>query len=788
MQRLETHLLSNLHPTPKITYVDAPHELELKQGDSVKTRAWFDRGGTCACKSLEFLEGIWKRVGPFDGLIGFSAGAAIATILASLPSRFPGIAWVIAASSPTLTPCENLQLAEKAPHWIRSLHAAGSADRLVEAEESFRNADNVFEGWERHHHDQGHAMPMRAEDIGVYFSFIRQASRPSNMDKEAVLEELESLSAIYGDDFSVLLQQEEDTADSVVVGFIKISSEDTRWSNRTLYLTFRLGPTYPQSPPHLRLHHEMGLLEFSSAYASSLISSVSQAITPLFGSPMLFEATCTAQQALQDLDKAGLNASDTEPDSDGQEDEEQHLDPLIVVSGSTVSKSKSSRGPWRHTIGLVGKPSAGKSTFFNCATRSRQAKVAPHPFTTIDPNVGVGYWQVPEGLIPSAWKPTRQRVFLPCLVKDVAGLVPGACEGRGRGNQFLNDLCDADVLIHVVDASGMSDEDGNIVAGIDDASSLDPMNDIRWVKEELRQWILGNITKKWSSVIRRPSKLIDMFSGYQAPRWLIDQAIRNGGLDPEVDRTYARTHWTLAHAARVVDSFLEVRFPILLALNKADLPTSARHIQRILGTNDAGSSVMKESGSAAAVPVCAAAEAWLQEEDRDGRIRYDCGDDYAELAPGLDASSLGLQWESEWQRAQNVLLSHGGTGVLTALTAAVMLRPPVICHPVEDLESVTPIPPPFLRSDGAPHALTCFNVSQDGAYVAVKPGTTVLDVFKALTHDGVFAGQYVRSEGMKRDGTMRRPLKKETEIEEASAVVRLMGNRRSRWQVDRVMA
>ncbi|KAJ3207857.1 hypothetical protein HDU67_007182 [Dinochytrium kinnereticum] len=187
-------------------------------------------------------------------------------------------------------------------------------------------------------------------------------------------------------------------------------------------------------------------------------------------------------------------------------------------------------------------------------------------------------------------------------------------------------------------------------------------------------------------------------------------------------------------------------FPILLALNKADLPTSAGHIQRILGTNDAGSSVMKESGSAAAVPVCAAAEAWLQEEDRDGRIRYDCGDDYAELAPGLDASSLGLQWESEWQRAQNVLLNHGGTGVLTALTAA------------------------------------------ESAYVAVKPGTTVLDVFKALTYDGVFAGQYVRSEGMKRDGTMRRPLKKETEIEEASAVVRLMGNRRSRWQVDTVMA
>lgn len=49
------------------------------------------------------------------------------------------------------------------------------------------------------------------------------------------------------------------------------------------------------------------------------------------------------------------------------------------------------------------------------------------------------------------------------IIKDVAGLVPGAYQGRGKGNAFLNDLCDADVLIHVLDASGCSDKEGQIL-------------------------------------------------------------------------------------------------------------------------------------------------------------------------------------------------------------------------------------------------------------------------------------------------------------------------------------
>ena len=69
------------------------------------------------------------------------------------------------------------------------------------------------------------------------------------------------------------------------------------------------------------------------------------------------------------------------------------------------------------------------------------------------------------------------------ILKDVAGLVPGAYLGRGRGNSFLEDLCDADVLLHVVDGSGELDQEGNQTGG------GDPTNDVEWVYAELHHWI-----------------------------------------------------------------------------------------------------------------------------------------------------------------------------------------------------------------------------------------------------------------------------------------------------------
>lgn len=176
-----------------------------------------------------------------------------------------------------------------------------------------------------------------------------------------------------------------------------------------------------------------------------------------------------------------------------------------------------------------------KSTFFNAATAfARQrggdttdedgvaiggATMAPHPFTTIDPNVGYCLVPAPNGSCPedetdkdlkfasTHGRDSSGRRLIPVMLKDVAGLVPGAYQGRGRGNKFLDDLLDADVLIHVLDASGSADTEGNTVVVEGDKSNdtqgSDPLNDIAWVHNELIQWIVSNLRTRWTTISRK---------------------------------------------------------------------------------------------------------------------------------------------------------------------------------------------------------------------------------------------------------------------------------------------
>ena len=140
-------------------------------------------------------------------------------------------------------------------------------------------------------------------------------------------------------------------------------------------------------------------------------------------------------------------------------------------------------------IGIVGKPSVGKSTFFKAATLS-EVDIANYPFTTIKPNHAVGFVKIPDaaqeaqcgkvsnprmGYVQGKWR------FVPVDLIDVAGLVPDAHKGEGMGGQFLNDLNQADALIHVIDASGSVNARGEPV----EAGSYDPANDIKFLEIEL---------------------------------------------------------------------------------------------------------------------------------------------------------------------------------------------------------------------------------------------------------------------------------------------------------------
>lgn len=87
--------------------------------------------------------------------------------------------------------------------------------------------------------------------------------------------------------------------------------------------------------------------------------------------------------------------------------------------------------------------------------------------------------------------------YVPIQIMDVAGLVPGASEGLGLGNQFLDDLRHAHALIHVVDVSGTTDQNGKETQG------YDPINDINWLRAEIHSWISNNLLKRWGSIVRR---------------------------------------------------------------------------------------------------------------------------------------------------------------------------------------------------------------------------------------------------------------------------------------------
>lgn len=160
-------------------------------------------------------------------------------------------------------------------------------------------------------------------------------------------------------------------------------------------------------------------------------------------------------------------------------------------------------------IGLVGCPSSGKSTFFKAATL-KDVKIASYPFTTLEPNEGLGYVRVKcpcqeLGLGEKCKKCIDGVRFVPVKLWDVAGLVPDAHLGRGRGNAFLDDLMQASVLIHILDVSGKTDSEGNAT------ESFDPAENIKMLAREIDYWLLRLLKKDWD-VLRKGKKILCKFS------------------------------------------------------------------------------------------------------------------------------------------------------------------------------------------------------------------------------------------------------------------------------------
>ncbi|MEM0139237.1 MAG: YchF-related putative GTPase [Ferroplasma sp.] len=155
-------------------------------------------------------------------------------------------------------------------------------------------------------------------------------------------------------------------------------------------------------------------------------------------------------------------------------------------------------------IGLIGKPNAGKSTLFSAIT-SITVDIANYPFTTIKPNVGISFIKdiCPESEIGAKCTPREGRCvngirYIPVEIIDVPGLIEGASEGKGMGNEFLDNIRDSDIIINLFDASGTTDSEGN-----PSSEYIDPASDVNLVYREIIKWMNEKISRDWEKFARK---------------------------------------------------------------------------------------------------------------------------------------------------------------------------------------------------------------------------------------------------------------------------------------------
>jgi ribosome-binding ATPase YchF (GTP1/OBG family) len=332
-------------------------------------------------------------------------------------------------------------------------------------------------------------------------------------------------------------------------------------------------------------------------------------------------------------------------------------------------------------LGVVGKPNTGKSTFFSAVTLA-PAEIANYPFTTIKPNRGIGYVRTPcvheEFQVkdnPSNSLCLDGIRLIPVDLIDCAGLVPGAWQGRGLGNQFLDEIRKADALIHIIDASGGTDCEGRLCK----PGEHDPLEDVKFLENELTMWMATILKKDWPKVARTAeaeskdlySMLEERLSGLSIRRSHILEATRKTGLN-----TDKPTAWSEDDFIRFVDTLQQIAKPLLIAANKIDMPTAEENLEGLKKSN------------CTVIPCCAEAELALRRATEKQLIDYRPGD--CNFKINHPEKLTQSQIKALETIREKILIKHGSTGVQEAVNMAFFkLLSMITVYPVEDVEHLS---------------------------------------------------------------------------------------------------